>query len=53
MNKNELLKLGQIYNTLCLIHVSGEESILMGKSMESLRDFILEKEDELNKQSKE
>ena len=47
MNKQDLIRLNQIYNTLCLIETKGESSIYMGRSLEALKEFIVQKEQEI------
>lgn len=40
MNMNEANQLSRIYNTLLLIKTSGEDTILMGKCLETFRTFL-------------
>lgn len=48
MDKEKIVYLTQIYNTLCLIETKGENSIHMGRCLEALRDFISEENKLLN-----
>ena len=51
MNKEKLTRLSQIYNTLCLIEVKGQNAIHMGRCLEALEDFIVNEERELKNQA--
>lgn len=52
MNKEDLNYLNALYNTLICISTKGEDTILMGECLKSLKDFIYrqQKEQELNKE---
>lgn len=51
MNKEKLTRLGQIYNTLCLIEVKGPNAVHMGRCLEALEEFIINEEQELKNQA--
>ena len=40
MNMNEANQLTRIYNTLLLVKTSGEDTILMGKCLETFQTFL-------------
>jgi hypothetical protein len=41
MTINDLNYLSRIYNTLLAIKTSGEDTILMGRSLESFKNFLM------------
>lgn len=49
MNKELLLQLTQIYNTLNLVHTKGEDTKIMSKCLEALELLLID----LNKEIKE
>lgn len=40
MNMNEANQLSRIYNTLLLVKTSGEDTMLMGKCLETFKTFL-------------
>lgn len=51
MNNEKIVRLSQIYNTLCLIEVKGENAVHMGRCLEALQDFIINEKEELKEQA--
>ena len=41
MNINELNYLSKIYNTFLMVKTSGEDTITMGKCLESFKNFLI------------
>lgn len=41
MNVQEAEHLSQIYNTFLKVHTQGEDTILMGRSLEALKSILL------------
>lgn len=37
---NNLMYLTQIYNTLCLVHTKGEDSIIMADCLKALQQYL-------------
>lgn len=40
MTTNEINHLARIYNTLLMVKTQGEDTIIMGKCLESLQSFL-------------
>lgn len=56
MTINDLNYLSKIYNTLIMVKTSGEDTVIMGKCLESFQDFLInasKKEEEQKIQDKE
>lgn len=49
MNYNDLQNLTNIYNTLLLVSTRGEDTVLMGNCLTALRNFVLTKKEEFEK----
>lgn len=41
MTTNEMNYLSKLYNTFMMVNTSGENTIIMGKCLESFKDFLL------------
>lgn len=50
MVKEELAFLTRIYNTLLDVSTRGDDTIIMGDCLKSLRNFILTEKDKLDKE---
>ena len=56
MTINDLNYLSRIYNTLLTVKTSGEDTIIMGRSLESFKNFIMNasvEEEETKEENKE
>lgn len=50
MLQEKLNTLSRIYNTLLLVHTNGEDTIIMGDCLKTLRMFIENEQEDLNKE---
>ena len=53
MKQEDLILLTQIYNTLCLVNTSGEDTIVMGDCLKAFKQFLLQKQTEYDQQKEE
>ena len=47
MNKEDLIKLANIYNTLLEVSTKGEDTVIMAKCLENLKSFIFEQQNKI------
>lgn len=47
MNKEDLIKLANIYNTLLEVSTKGEDTIMMANCLNNLKSFIFEQQNKL------
>ena len=47
MNKEDLIKLANIYNTLLGVSTKGEDTIIMAKCLDSLKSFIFDQQSKM------
>lgn len=40
MNMNDANQLSRIYNTLLLVHTSGEDTVIMGECLKKFKEFL-------------
>lgn len=53
MNMEELKTLSLIYNTLLEISTKGDDTVLMGECLKTFKNFILTKQQEIEKKEED